>query len=139
MSIEDHKALVRRWIEALNQKDLADFAAFCIPDFVHHSPSTTIRGLDAYRQALATEFATFPDMHFTVEELIAEGDTVVARLTGHGAHQGSLGGIPPTGKQATIVGVTIYRIAAGKLAEQWEYFDTLGLLQQLGVIPAMGQ
>jgi steroid delta-isomerase-like uncharacterized protein len=139
MSIEDQKALVRRWIGALNQKDLADFDALCAPDFVHHSPSTTIRGLDAYRQALATDFAAFPDMHFTVDELIAEGDTVVARLTGHGAHQGSLGGIPPTGKQATVVGVTIYRIAAGKLAEQWEYFDNLGLLQQLGVIPTMGQ
>lgn len=139
MSIEEQKALVRRWIEALNQKDLAGFDALCVPNFAHHSPSTTIRDLDAYRQALAGEFAAFPDMQFTVDELIAEGDIVVARLTAHGSHQGNLGGIPPTGKQATIVGVAIYRIAAGKLAEQWEYFDNLGLLQQLGVIPAMGQ
>lgn len=139
MSTEDNKALVRRWFEALNKKDLGVFDELCAPDFVHHSASATIQGLEPYKQALSGEFTAFPDMHFTIEDIIAEGDTVVVRLMGHGTHQGNLGDIPPTGKQATIRGVTIYRIAGGKLTEQWESFDDLGLLQQLGVIPAMSQ
>jgi steroid delta-isomerase-like uncharacterized protein len=139
MSIEDNKALVRRWIEALNQKNLAAFDGLCAPDFVHHSPSMTVQGLEAYKQAISGEFTAFPDMRFTIEDMLAEGDTIAVRLTGHGTHQGNLQGIPPTGKQATIPGMTIYRIAGGKLAEQWESLDDLGLLQQLGVIPAMGQ
>ncbi len=138
MSIEDNKALVRRWIEALNQKNLAAFDELCAPDFVHHSPSTTVQGLETYKQAISGEFTAFPDMRFTIEDILAEGDTVAVRLTGHGTHQGNLQGIPPTGKQATIPGMTIYRIADGKLVEQWESLDDLGLLQQLGVIPAMG-
>ena len=139
MSTEDNKALVRRWFDALNKKDLAVFDELCAPGFVHHSASATIQGLAAYKQALSGEFIAFPDMRFTIEDIIAEGDTVVVRLTAHGTHQGALAGIPPTGKQATIWGVTIYRVAGSKLAEQWESFDNLGLLQQLGVIPAMSQ
>ncbi len=138
MSREDNKALVRRWIEALNKQNLAAFDELCAPDFVHHSPSITVQGLEAYKQAISGEFTAFPDMRFTIEDILAEGDAVAVRLTGHGTHQGNLQGIPPTGKQATIPGMTIYRIADGKLAEQWESLDDLGLLQQLGVIPAMG-
>ena len=81
----------------------------------------------------------FPDLHFTVEDLIAEGDKVVARLTVRGTQQGAFMGIPPTGKHVTVTGIDINRLAGGKSVEHWLNMDTLGLLQQLGVIPAPGQ
>jgi predicted ester cyclase len=81
----------------------------------------------------------FPDLHFTVEDIIAEGDKVVTRLTCRGTQQGAFMGIPPTGKQATVTAIDINRFAGGKSVEHWLNMDTLGLLQQLGVIPAPGQ
>jgi len=81
----------------------------------------------------------FPDLHFTVEDFIAEGDKVVARLTVRGTQQGIFMGIPPTGKHATVTAIDINRMAGGKSVEHWLNMDTLGLLQQLGVIPAPGQ
>jgi len=81
----------------------------------------------------------FPDLHFTVEDMIAEGDKVVARLTARGTQAGAFMGIPPTGKQASITAIDINHMAGGKSVEHWLEMDTLGLLQQLGVIPAPGQ
>ena len=81
----------------------------------------------------------FPDLHFTVEDLIAEGDKVVARLTASGAQQGVFMGISPTGKRTTVTAIDIIRIAGGKFVEHWLEMDTLGLLHQLGVVPAPGQ
>ena len=80
----------------------------------------------------------FPDLHFTIEDLIAEGGTVVVRFTTRGTHQGTLMGIPPTGKQVSGTGMFIDRIVNGKGVEQWFNSDILGLLQQLGVLPSMG-
>ena len=80
----------------------------------------------------------FPDLQFTIEDMIAEGDTVVVRYTTRGTHQGNLWGIPPTGKQVSGTGMFIDRPVNGKAVEQWINGDDLGLLQQLGVIPSMG-
>ncbi len=80
----------------------------------------------------------FPDLHFTIEDIVAEGDTVVVRSTARGTHQGELMGIPLTGKQVAVSGISITRIANGKAVEEWFNGDDLGLLQQLGVVPAMG-
>jgi steroid delta-isomerase-like uncharacterized protein len=106
------------------------------PDIVLHDASTTSQGLEAYRQFISMYVTAFPDLHFMVEDLIAEGDRVVARYTGQGTHQGDLMGIPPTGKQITVTNILITRIANGKIVEQWLNFDALGMLQQLGVVPA---
>jgi predicted ester cyclase len=81
---------------------------------------------------------TFPDLHFTIENMIAEGDFVAVRHTARGTHQGNFRGIPPAGKQVIVTGVIIDRVANGKIIEEWGNQDWLGLLQQLGVIPAMG-
>jgi predicted ester cyclase len=81
----------------------------------------------------------FPDLHFTIEDIIAEGDTVVVRQTARGTHQGDLMGIPPTGKQVSGTGITITRVVNGKAVEDWFNGDDLGLLQQLGVVPVPGQ
>jgi predicted ester cyclase len=82
--------------------------------------------------------AAFPDIHETVEDIIAEGDTVVTRTTWRGTHQGALLGIAPTGKHVSVSGIDISRVASGKFVEHWQSADNLGLLQQLGVVPSMG-
>jgi predicted ester cyclase len=84
-------------------------------------------------------FTAFPDLHFTVEVMIAEGDKVVARLTVSATHKGDFMGIPATGKHATISVTDINHVANGQSVEHWSDMDTLGLMQQLGVIPAPGQ
>lgn len=78
------------------------------------------------------------DVHFVVEDLIAEGDPVVARLTQSGTHHGIFLGIPPTGKRVRISGVEIFRNADGKIVEHWNNYDDLGLSQQLGALPPIG-
>ena len=139
MSIEENKANVRRGFEAVNQKNLTVFDDLLTPDVVFHSASTTMRGLEAYKQFLSMLFTAFPDLQFTIEDMIAEGDTVVVRYSTRGTHQGPFRGIAPTGKQVSGTGMFIDRIVNGKAVEQWFNGDDLGLLQQLGVIPAPGQ
>jgi steroid delta-isomerase-like uncharacterized protein len=138
MSTEDSKALTRRAYEALNQRNWAAFAELVTPDFVLHNASNTIQGLEAYKQFLAMYYTALPDASITIEDLIAEGDTVVVRQTFRGTHTGDLMGIPPTGKAISGTGIQITRIANGKAVEQWFNGDDLGLRQQLGVIPPMG-
>ena len=139
MSTEENKAVVRSAIDALNQKNWAAlYDELTAPDFVLHDASTTIQGLEAYKQFISTFLTAFPDTHFTIEDVIAEGDTVVTRQTFGGTHAGDFDGIPPTGKQVTASAIDITLVANGKRVEQWFNGDDLGLLQQLGVIPAMG-
>ena len=139
MSSEENKVLMRRWIEAVNQRNLAAFDELCAPDFVYHDASKTMRGLEPYKQVLSMYLTAIPELHITLEDVIAEGDRVVTRQTYRGTHQGNLMGIPPTGKQVTLTGMAITRVASGKVVEQWANNDDLGLLQQLGVVPGMGQ
>jgi steroid delta-isomerase-like uncharacterized protein len=95
-------------------------------------PAGLIEGARGYRDA-------FPDLRIVVEQAIAEGDYVAIRWTARGTHKGELFGIGATGKEATVTGITIDRWASGKVAESWTNWDTLGLLQQLGVVPAAMQ
>ena len=81
----------------------------------------------------------FPDLAVTVDDIVAEGDKVVLRSTGRGTHTGDLQGIPPTGKSMTISAIDIFRVSGGRIAEQGEMFDQMGMMQQLGVIPAPGE
>jgi len=80
--------------------------------------------------------SAFPDVHFSVEDQVVEGDKVVTRWRGSGTHQGNLMGIPPTGNRVSFVGITINRLEDGKVAEEWQIFDALGMMQQLGAIPS---
>ncbi len=139
MSTEENKALTRRGSEALNERNWAAFDALCAPDIVSHIASMTIQGLEPYKQFLAMYFTAFPDARLTIEDLIAEGDRVAVRQTLHGTHQGDFMGMPPTGRQVTGTGISIFRIVNGKVVEQWANYDDLGLLQQLGVVPVPGQ
>ena len=138
MLTEDNKALMHRAYAALNQKNLAVLDEVYAPDLVVHIVSTTIQGLEAFKQGLSLFLTAFPDARFTIEDMIAEGDRVVVRYTFRGTHTGNFMGIAPTGKQVTQTGITINRFANGKAVELWGNVDDLGLLQQLGAIPPMG-
>ena len=135
MSIEENKALVRRWFEVSSEEDLPALYKTVSPDFVLHDTAGDMP-LEQYKQYNTMLFAAFPDISFTVEDMIAEGDKVVTRWTMNATHKGQFGGIPPTGKRVSITGVSIDRIVAGKFVESWLYSDRLGLMQQLGVIPS---
>ena len=138
MPTEENKALARRAYEAINQRELTALDELATPDFVFHNASMTIQSLEGFKQFLAMYFTAFPDLHFTIEDLIAEGDTVVVRHSARGTHRGMLMGIPPTGKQISTSGIAIIHFANGKSVEDWFNGDDLGLMQQIGAIPTMG-
>ena len=140
MSTEDNKTNVRRFIEeGWNQGNTAVFDELFAADYLGHDPNGPLHGPEGFKQYFATYRSAFPDTHLTIEDQIAEGDKVVTRWTATGTHQGPLMGIVPSGKHVTITGITITRIASGKAVEDWVNFDTLGMLQQIGAIPAPGQ
>lgn len=136
-SAEANKALLQRFAdEVLTQHNLAAVDELVHPDFVELDP---VPGQGPGRQGLkewfALYFAAFPDVRWTVEEQVAEGDKVMSRSTWRGTHQGPFLGLPPTGKRITVAAWTIDRIADGQLVESRILMDMLGMLQQLGAIP----
>jgi len=141
MSTEDNKALDRRGFEEVwNKGNLAVVDELNDANVVtHNPPGPPLRGTEAFKQFVLMYRSAFPDVQLTIEDQIAEGDKVVTRWTARGTHQGELMGIPPTGKQATVTGITVGRVANGKFVESWSNFDALGMMQQLGVVPAPGQ
>ena len=141
MSTEANKALARRFIEEVwNKRNMAAIDDLMAPNHVDH-PEQPPFDLDreASKQYTMGYLAAFPDMHFTIEDVVAEGDMVVTRWTGRGTHQGTMPGIAPTGKSVTVTGISISRIAGGQAVESWTTWDQLGFLQQLGVLPAPEQ
>ncbi len=141
MSAEENKAIVRRAIEeGWNQGNLAVFDETNAPEYVDHAAIPGQGpGAEGYKQAVQMTRAAFPDLHLTIDDMIAEGDRVVTRWTARGTHQGEYFGIPATGKPVEITGINIGRIVNGKVVENWQNSDQLGLMQQLSVIPAPGQ
>jgi steroid delta-isomerase-like uncharacterized protein len=137
---EQYKNLVRRAIEEVWNRGNDDLLEELVAnDFVIHGPRAEIHGREGARQYLTVLRVAFPDIHFTIEDQFADGDRVMTRWTARGTHRGEFQGIPPTGKQVTLAGTDIDRITDGKFVECWTSTDDLGLLQQLGVIPAPEQ
>ena len=139
MSIEENKAIVRRLFEEMNRGNLDAADEIFADDFVNHSPGpggTPDR--EGLKQYIARIHASFPDYHYHVEDMIAEGDKVVYRFLMSGTDTGGIMGMPPTGKQVKAESIGILRFAHGKAVERWNIPDTLGMLQQLGIMPAMG-
>ena len=138
MSTEDNKAIYRRFIEeVINGHNPERLEAFLTPDFIEHAPGVP-SGLAGARQFTAAYFRAFPDLHLAIDDLIAEGDWVVARLTATGTHRGVFRGVAPTGKRVTITSFDAWRVQDGKCAEHWSQVDLLGILQQLGVTSVPG-
>ena len=137
MSVEENKAIVRRYFEEVWDKgNLAAEQEFVATDVVVHAPPLpgAAPGVQGAIQVVTMFRTAFPDLKVIIEDLVAEGDKVVQRWTSHVTHQGNLMGIPPTGKQVTLTGINIFRFAGGKIVERWGELDTLGILQQVGAL-----
>ena len=105
-------------------------------DYVGHDPAQPdMHGPAGVKTFITTYLSAFPDGSITIDGQLAEGDLVATRWTGRGTHNGELMGIPPSGKEVTVSGITISRLQDGKVVEEWQNWDTLGMLQQLGVVP----
>jgi steroid delta-isomerase-like uncharacterized protein len=132
VSTEENKALIRLYVEAIHEGNVDEGEELLAPDFAFHvSGAPGPMSSEAFRQLFAGLLTAFPDMAVTVEDLIAEGDRVAARVTTRGTHAGELIGLPPTGRRVEWSGISMTRHAGGKIVEQWGEFDALGLLQQL--------
>ena len=131
MSLEENKAIVRRFIEAYNKRNLDLIDDFVAPDYVDHTNKVGREGL---KQLFNMGLKAFPDWHETIEDIIAEGDKVWVRLAYTGTHKGEFLGLAPTGKKITAKDVDIYRIVNGKLAEYWSVTDNVNILKQIGAI-----
>ncbi len=136
---EDRKALVRRYLgEVFAQGNFDAIPEIFAADYVEHDPASEgeIRGHDGVRRDLEPYVNAFSDTQVAVDDQIAEGDRVATRVTVAATHVEEFRGIAPTGERIAITGTVFHRVAGGKLAEGWWSWDTLGLLQQLGAVPA---
>lgn len=137
MATESNVAAVRRFIAGINQGDVGAVDDFVTDDVrYYNAPPGLAPGIAGYRDLMRMYLSAFPDLQMTIDDLIAEGDTVVVRLTGRGAQRGEFMGIAPTGKTISASAISIMRFREGRLAEEWEQVDALSLLQQLGALPA---
>ncbi|MFP5369591.1 MAG: ester cyclase [Actinomycetes bacterium] len=135
---EENKAVIRRlFAEVFTAGDVAAVPELVAPDVLGHDATSAEpkRGLESVRQVAVLFRTAFPDLRLRLEDLIAEGDKVVARWTLRGTHRGAFMGVPATGKTAEAAGIVVYRLAGGKITEYWGSFDALGLFRQLGAIP----
>lgn len=140
MSTESNKAVVQRFREALDAGDLdGAFAVFAPNAVVHMGSAPEPLSMEGFKQMGQLLLGAFTGSTSTVEDMIAEGDKVVSRLTFRGAHTGDLMGIPPTGKSVTMSEIIIDRLADGQIVESWRLFDQMAMMQQLGLIPAPEQ
>jgi predicted ester cyclase len=143
MSTKDLKAFWRRFVQECNKGKAAGIAVIdesCATNIVFHGGTgMDIRGLKDFKQYMSSWFDAFPDGHMAIDDLVVEGDKVVARYTLTGTHKGEFMGIPATNKKVTGWVIEIDRVAGGKCVEGWSRMDTLGLMQQLGVIPKPGK
>ena len=138
MSAEDNKAILRRFLdEAYNKGNLGVGDESLSANCSFHTPEADIEGIEGWKN-YATGFLTaFPDdLDVNIEDMVAEGNKVVAYWSCRGTHNGDLLGIPPTGKQVTWEGMGIYRFVEGKIEKVWTLNDALGILRQIGALPS---
>jgi steroid delta-isomerase-like uncharacterized protein len=137
LSIATNKAIVRRYVEQVLNEKRHDLAEEFLTENIELHGSGIPPGLEVIKQWFATFATAFPDGNTSIEDVIAEEDRVVARITFNGTHQAELQGIQATGKRVSMPGIAIFRLDNGKIAEGWLVNDSLGMMQQLGVIPAL--
>lgn len=144
MSTKENKELIREVMKERNgvkgdvTKTHSLYEKYYAADFIYHDVS----GEDMNRKEAIKNSVTgapaFPDLNYAIEDILAEGDKTVATFTMRATHKGTYMGIPATGKQITVKGVEINRIAGGKIVETWDFMDSLGMMNQLGVTPSTG-
>ncbi len=133
MSEEENKAMVRRSWESTDNVDVLD--EMYAPDAVWHLPDQEIQGVEDFKRYVTMYMSALPDAKVTLEDELADGNKVVNRYTIRGTHQGETEEFgPPTGRQVEFRGITISRIEGGKIVEEWQAYDNLGVMQQLGLV-----
>ena len=135
-NVED---LARHAVEQYNKKNYDVFDEAFAEDEIDHGPAGETRGPEGPKEGLKTLHTAFPDLEITIDELIAEGDTVAIRSTHRGTHEGEFMGIEPTGKQIEVENMVFARFEDGKVVERWIQTDRLGLMQQLGAVDPPGK
>jgi steroid delta-isomerase-like uncharacterized protein len=135
--LERNKDLVRRYLEIWNTGNLIPVEEIVAVDFVFHRVGGDLKGLQDLKQYIFVFRTAFPDLHFTVEDMIAERDKVVTHWTMTGTHKGELMGIAATDKHIKVMGTSITRITGSKVVENSTFWDRLDLMQQLGAIPSL--
>jgi len=144
LTLEENKALVRRFFdEVWNGRNLDALDELYAPDFKLHAlwqntsagGAIEASGIEPAKKVIGGWFTGFPDLTVTVEDQVAEGDLVGSRHSSVGTHTDTFMGMPATGKQATVTGMTITRVADGKMVEAWTSWDALGMFEQLGIAP----
>jgi steroid delta-isomerase-like uncharacterized protein len=141
MATEQNKALFRRMVEEIfNRGNMSLADEFIAPDFVEHEelPPGIPPGREGVKQLTAMLRSAFPDFKATIDDMIAEGDKVVVRMTWRGTHKGEFMGIPPTGKSVSFGVIDIVRFAGDKFVEHWGLMDSTSMMQQLGAVQAPG-
>lgn len=140
MSIEENKAVARRWMEEIWQKaSPAAMDELLASNFVFNYASPGVKSdREGYKQSVNEFFVGFPDVQFTTVDMVAEGDKVAVHWTGRCTHKGEYMGVAPTGKQVTWRGISIIRIEGGKIVQEVGYMNMLELMGQLGVLPPSG-
>ena len=139
MAAREAETVIRRfWEEGWNQKNWSAIDETVAEDYLDHNALPGLPpGREGFKALMSSYFTAFPDLQIMVEDILVDGDKVVCRWKARGTHNGSLMGISPSGRAVNVGGISIDRIVDGRLVEGWYEFDTLGMLQQVGAIPAM--
>ena len=133
---KNKKLLHRLFEEGMNQRNLVVIDELIGDGYVNHDFPLPLRGPEGFKQIVSIFSGGFPDLKVTIEDEFEDGDVVGSRGTFTGTHQGEFMGVPPTNKPVTIKYIDLWRVRGGKLVENWVQMDMMGLMQQLGVIPA---
>lgn len=141
MNTDTNKATAQRWLEeGFNAHNPDGFDDYFAPDVVNHAlPPDMPNGAEGTKMFAGMFFNAFPDIVLTFEHVVAQGDRLALHWSATGTHRGDLMGIPPTGREVQLQGVAIDRFENGRSVEHWEIMDQLGLMVQLGVVPAPGE
>jgi|SRR5215216_1097271 len=140
MSTAENKVIAYRILdEVFSQGNLSKIDELFSPDITVHDPDKELRGREQVERGLTLLRRAFPDLYYTVEDMIAEDDKVVVRFTGRGTHQGEFRGVSPTGKAMSYTGIVILRFVESRLVDYWAVSDALGIFQQLGVYPPVAR
>ncbi len=140
MSLEENKAIARQFYKLIETGDLDLADEVVAEDYVNHNalPGQT-SGLAGYKEAISALRASLPDIQYTIDDQIAEGDKVLTRYRATGTHQGEFLGVPASGKPLTFRALVLQRVVNGKIQESWLEMDMLGLMQQMGALPTPGE
>lgn len=137
MLSEQTRVSMQKFWDFLNQRNLKSAGDYIATDYQYHGPGgAQAQGVDGFRDLLSAYFVAFPDLSFTVHDIVCEENSAVCRFTATGTHVGELSGLEPTGKSIAFDGMVMAKVVAGKIAEEWEVLDEMSLMRQLDMLAA---